>query len=380
MSEAGSGGDGAAIAALNAGSSSLKFALFTAEAEPREIARDEIDHIDPSQPDALLPAIEKRLDGRRLAAVGHRIVHGGAEFFAPTRVTAAVLESLTALTPLAPLHQPLGLAPIRALLKGRPDLPQVACFDTAFHHGLNPPVSRYAIPRRYEEAGVRKYGFHGLSYSYIARRLGELGPHLLARKTVVAHLGSGASLCAMQDGVSVDTTMGFSALDGLVMGTRPGAIDPGVLLWLLREEKLSADALEDLLYHKSGMLGVSGVSGDMQALLASADPKAMEAVDLFAFSISRQIAAMANSLDGLELIVFTGGIGEHAPEVRAMVASRLRWLGVLIDAEANVENAGRIDDPHSAVELRVIATDEELMIARGTAQVLAGTREAKVRG
>jgi acetate kinase len=303
--------------------------------------------------------------------VGHRIVHGGPQFAAPVAITSEVLAALEALTPLAPLHQPLGLRPVEALARARPQLLQVACFDTAFHHGLQPPVSRYAIPRAYEAKGIRRYGFHGLSYEHIARRLGEISPHLLARKAVVAHLGSGASLCAMQDGISVDTTMGFSALDGLVMATRPGAIDPGILLYLLEEEGMSPKALEEMLYHRSGLLGVSGLSGDMRELLASEDARAREAVELFTFRIARETAALANSLDGLELLVFTGGIGEHAAPIRAMVASRLRWLGVRLDPAANAEAAERIDAPQSAVEIRIIPADEELAIARHTAALAA---------
>ena len=386
-----------AILALNAGSSSLKFALFRlgVTGDPALYCRGEIENADaaphftvtdasgmtiedrrwPHRPDGdssvgdLLDWIEHDLGELSLAAVGHRIVHGGQYFVAPVRLTPDVVTALTALTPLDPLHQPLGLAPIKALTRLRPVLVQIACFDTAFHHTLAPPASRYALPLAYEARGIRKYGFHGLSYDYIAGRLKEISPHLAGRRTVVAHLGNGASLCAMRDGKSLDTTMGFSTLDGLVMGTRCGAIDPGVLLYLLREE-LSPKALEDLLYHKSGLLGVSGISGDMRTLLASSEARAKQAVDLFAFRVAREIAALANTLGGLELVVFTGGIGEHAAPVRAMIGARLNWLGVEIDTAANDEGAERIDQPQSRVEVRVIPTNEELTIARYVARTL----------
>lgn len=359
----------AAIVALNAGSSSLKFGIYTATAVPRSLARGEIEHDRAGDAEALLATIEQRLEGRPLAAVGHRIVHGGRDFVAPIPLTPEAIAALDALTPWAPLHQPLCLAPVKQLAAARPGLTQIACFDTAFHHNLRPPVSRYAIPLAYEEKGIRRYGFHGLSYEHIARRLGEISPQLRARKTIVAHLGSGASLCAMQDGVSVDTTMGFSVLDGLVMATRPGALDPGILLYLLKEERLTPAQLEDLLYHKSGLLGVSGLSGDMRDLLASDAPRAREAVELFTFRIAREVAALTNSLDGLDLLVFTGGVGEHAAPIRAAVASRLRWLGLEIDAAANTAAAERIDVPQSAVEVRIIPADEELAIARHVVEV-----------
>jgi acetate kinase len=360
-----------AIVALNAGSSSIKFGVYTGTAEPELIARGEIEHDTAEDAEALLDTVERRLDGRSLAAVGHRIVHGGQNFVEPVRLTPETIAALRALTPLAPLHQPLCLAPVEKLAAARPALSQFACFDTAFHHNLRPPVSRYAIPLEYEAKGIHRYGFHGLSYEHIARRLGEISPHLKSRKTIVAHLGSGASLCAMQDGASVDTTMGFSVLDGLVMSTRPGSIDPGILLYLLQEEGLSPKALEDLLYHQSGLLGVSGLTGDMRELLASDKPPAKDAVELFAFRIAREVAALANSLDGLELLVFTGGIGEHSAPIRAMVSSRLRWLGLSLDDAANTAGAERIDIPQSAIEVRIIPADEELTIARHAAKLLS---------
>lgn len=347
MAGPGTEGQGA-ILALNAGSSSIKYALYANEPGLPMIAHGETEHPDETGVADLLGRLESELGGRPLLAAGHRIVHGGSRFVAPARLDAEAIAALGALTPLAPLHQPLCLAPIESLARLRPDLPQIGCFDTAFHHDLAPPVSRYALPREYEARGVRRYGFHGLSYQYIAGRLPEISPLLPARRTIVAHLGNGASLCAMQHGQSRDTTMGFSALDGLVMGTRPGAIDPGVLLYLLQVEKLTPKALEDLLYHRSGLKGVSGLSSDMRTLLASDDPRGREAIELFVFRASREMAAMANTLGGLELLVFTGGIGEHAAPIRAMICARLAWLGVRLDDEANDAGAARLDTPQSA--------------------------------
>ena len=321
------------ILALNAGSSSIKFGLFEIgnDRTPVEITRGEID--DDGKSPSHAPLSELLTRSPSLVAVGHRIVHGGTRFVAPVRLDEDVIAALHRLTPLAPLHQPRCLEPVAALKSLRPDIVQIGCFDTAFHHQLEPPVSRYAIPWEYEAKGVRRYGFHGLSYAYIASRLEEMG--LAARKTVVAHLGSGASLCAMREGRSVDTTMGFSALAGVVMATRCGTIDPGILLWLQQECGLDTKSLEDMLYHHSGLLGVSGISGDMRVLLASEDTKAEEAVALFTFSVAREVAMMAHTLGGLECLVFTGGIGQHASEVRLRVCRDLRWLGVIVDQDAN---------------------------------------------
>jgi acetate kinase len=262
------------------------------------------------------------------------------------------------------LHQPRSLAPIRALTALRPRLLQVGCFDTAFHQTIARMVARIALPREYEAEGVRRYGFHGLSYEYIARRLREISPRLAAGRTVVAHLGNGASLCAMRDGKSVDTTMGFSALDGLVMGTRCGSIDPGVLLYLLQEKGISPDRLEHLLYEESGLLGVSGISADMRTLAASDDPRAREALELFVFRAARETAALANTLDGLECLVFTAGIGENSAPIRSAICAKLEWLGVRIAAAANEAHAELISAPDSAVTVLVIPTDEELVVAR----------------
>jgi acetate kinase len=312
----------------------------------------------------LLDWIESHLGAERLIAAGHRIVHGGRDFVRPVHLTPDVIEAVEQLTPLAPLHQPRSLVPIRALAALRPQMMQVGCFDTAFHQTLDRTVSRYALPRQYEQEGLRRYGFHGLSYEYIAGRLREISPELAAKRTVVAHLGNGASLCAIRDGKSVDTTMGFSALDGLVMGTRCGAIDPGVLLYLLMEKGISADELQHLLYEQSGLLGVSGISGDMRTLLASEDPHAREAIELFAFRAARETAALANTLGGIDCLVFTGGIGEHSAPVRSAICEKLQWLGLKSDAAANETNAAVVSSPDSAVEVRIVPTDEEIVVVR----------------
>lgn len=388
-----------AVLALNAGSSSLKFALFGLGAgdemtplsrgelegigtAPRFVARDAngatlddrrwsnsgaADHS--GHLDGLLGWVDQHLGSATLVAVGHRVVHGGRDFTDPVRLTDDVLTALNALTPLAPLHQPGSLAPVRSIMTLRPALPQVACFDTAFHHTLPAVATRFALPRAYEDEGVRRYGFHGLSYEYIARRLQQVAPHLASGRVVAAHLGNGASLCAMQGGRSVDTTMGFTALDGLMMGTRCGTIDAGVLLYMLQQKGLSPHEVEQVLYKQSGLLGVSGMSSDMRVLLASPDPQAREAVELFVFRIARETAALAGSLGGLDGLVFTGGIGEHAAEIRAAVCERLRWLGV-VPGVISTSGVGRISAPESRVEVHVIPTDEEAMIAQHTMTTL----------
>jgi acetate kinase len=362
-----------AVLAVNAGSSSLKFALF----EPRgaevlfEAFRDEIEGggaaVDLR---AVLGRVDAHLGADRLRAVGHRIVHGGPRFVAPVRVDAPVLDALEALIPLAPLHQPQNLAPIRALAAARPGLAQVACFDTAFHATMPDEARRLALPRAISDSGVRRYGFHGLSYEYIASRLRAVAPALADGRVLVAHLGNGASLCAMRAGRSIDTTMGFTALDGLVMGTRPGTLDPGAVLYLIRERGMSAAEVEDMLYHRSGLLGVSGISGDMRILLASDDHRARDAVTLFVARLAREAGGLASTLGGLDGIVFTGGIGEHAAPVRAEVGARLAWLGLRLDEAANARGTGRISAEGSEVEAWVIPTDEEAMIARHTVEVL----------
>ena len=386
-----------AVLAFNAGSSSIKLALYETggAAELRPVASGLLEslgekpHFVAHGPDGrvlaeqhwdragehedylttVLDFAEKALGHDRLAVAGHRVVHGGADHIAPELVTPALLDALEALVPLAPLHQPHSLAPIRALAKLRPGLQQVACFDTAFHHTMAPVAAHIALPRAITESGVRRYGFHGLSYDYIAGRLGELAPALARGRVIAAHLGSGASLCAMLGGASVDTTMGFTALDGLMMATRCGTIDPGVVLYLQQQRGMSAAEVEDLLYHRSGLLGVSGISGDMRALLQTADPHAAEAVDLFAFRIARETGALVSTLGGLDGFVFTAGIGEHTPYVRAAVCARLGWLGVTLDEGANAKGAGRISRENSAIEVWVIPTDEEIVIARQALRV-----------
>ena len=394
-----------AILVLNAGSSSIKFALYPAETDgatvlyageiedighdahlsvfdvdekpvaERTIAGPATHHTALS---ALLDWIAKHSGGIELAAAGHRVAHGGSEFSLPVAITPAVLEKLEALTPLAPLHQPHNLAAITALTKLHPKLPQVACFDTAFHTTQPDVATRIALPRHLTDKGIRRYGFHGLSYEYIA---GVLPEHLGAKADaciVVAHLGSGASMCAMRKRRSVATTMGFSPLDGLVMGTRCGSLDPGVILYLLDHERMSSGEVTDLLYEKSGLLGVSGVSDDMRDLLASADPHAAEAVDLFVYRIVRELGSLTAALGGLDALVFTGGIGEHATEIRARVCRQAAWLGVDLDEAANRSGGPRISREGGAVSVLTLATDEQLVIARHTRDLISGaTHPAK---
>jgi acetate kinase len=282
-----------------------------------------------------------------------------------------LLKALDALVPLAPLHLPHNIAPIRAIARARPGLTQVVTYDTAFHRTMPQVATRIAIPRRYEQEGVRRYGFHGLSYEYIAGRLAQVAPTLARGRTIVAHLGNGASLCALSGGKSIDTTMGFSALDGLVMGTRPGDIDPGVLLYLQERDGMNVQALEHMLYNDSGLKGVSGLSGDMRTLLASPDPNAKDALALFVFRLAREIGALTASLGGLDGLVFTAGIGEHAPEIRALTVEKLNWLGAKLDTAANSRNAETISTADSKLTVLVIPTNEEEMIARHTLGCIA---------
>lgn len=391
-----------AVLVFNSGSSSIKFGLFDiATADPALKCKGLIDEQEkaprivvtdtsgkaiyekrrpPGEGESnglladIFAWIEDYLAGGRLAAVGHRIVHGGRDFSQPVIINDQTLTALEALTPLAPLHQPRCLAPVRAVRSLHPALLQIACFDTAFHHGLAPPASRFAIPRYFEERGIRRYGFHGLSFEYVASRIAALAPEWTHKRTVVAHLGNGASLCALHNGKSLDTTMGLTPLDGLVMGTRCGAIDPGVLLYLLQEEKMSADALQHLLYEKSGLLGVSGLSADMRTLLASREVRAREAVDLFSFRVAAQVAVMTNTLAGLDALVFTGGIGEHSGEIRRQICDRLAWLGVQLDAAANANGQLNISAKDSKVEVLVVTTSEETTIARHCAALLDSGR------
>jgi acetate kinase len=373
-----------AILALNAGSSSVKFKVYEVQApEPVLLLRGMLDrdagdsefiikdaagkpiqdvrlNASDTQADLaaiLLERIEPLLGGRKLCAVGHRIVHGGLDFSAPVLIDAEIIRRLEHLTPLAPLHQSGCLDPARSILSLRPELPQVACFDTAFHRTLSPIYRRFALPLEFEAKGIRRYGFHGLSFEYIVQQINR--PDL---RLVVAHLGSGCSLCAIHNGTSVNTTMSFTPLDGLMMATRSGAIDPGLVLYLLQSQGMSVAEIEDLLYRKSGLLGVSGCSADMRTLLASADPNAKAAVDQFCARIAEQIAVMAMAMNGMDLLVFTGGIGENSAQIRSDVCARLQWLGV---QAANDEAEGR-SKAAAGVEVREISTDEEFIIASHT--------------
>jgi acetate kinase len=305
-----------------------------------------------------------------IAGVGHRVVHGGSAYSQPVLIDDKVLAALDELVPLAPLHQPHNIAAIRALGAIAPEVPQVACFDTAFHWSAPPLTQEFALPRALTSKGVRRYGFHGLSYEYIASVLPRIAPDCAGGKVVVAHLGNGASMCAIANGRSMATTMGFTTLDGLPMGTRSGTLDPGVILYLLQHEGMDAQAIEHLIYECSGLLGVSGLSGDMRTLLASTLPAAKEAVDLFVYRIGRELGSLAAALGGLDAIVFTGGIGEHAAEIRARVCEGAHWLGITLDAQANAVGAPRISTADSKASAFVIPTNENLMIARHTCRVI----------
>jgi acetate kinase len=305
-----------------------------------------------------------------LVAVGHRVVHGGPKYDRPVIVDQTVVANLEQYVSLAPLHQPNNLAPIRALMKSRPELLQVACFDTAFHHGHSPVADHYAIPERFYAEGVRRYGFHGLSYEYVAQRLRGIAPSVAAGRVIVAHLGSGASMCALKDGRSVESTMGFTALDGIPMGTRPGQIDPGALLYLVTEKGMTPKAVEDLLYHDSGLKGLSGISNDMRDLEASSDARATLAIEHFVYRIGLNAGMLAAALSGLDAFVFTAGIGENSATIRARIAETLAWLGAVLDPAANVDGKWRISRPESRLALLVVPTDEELMIAQHTLALL----------
>jgi len=310
-------------------------------------------------------------DENRLVAVGHRVVHGGGEFSHPTLISPRVLAKVEKLIPLAPLHQPHNLLPIRLLNERRPELPQVACFDTAFHCAQDQVAQAFALPFWVSERGIRRYGFHGLSYEYIASVLPEFEPKAASGRVVVAHLGNGASMCALRAGKSVATTMGFTAAEGLPMGTRCGSIDPGVILYLMDELKMEARDIEKLIYQQSGLLGVSGVSSDMRALLESPEPRARFAVDLFIYRIGRELGSLAAAIGGLDALVFTGGIGEHAAAVREGVCRSAGWLGAELDSARNKEDGPRISTDSSVVSVWTIPTNEELMIARHTRRVIS---------
>jgi acetate kinase len=304
-------------------------------------------------------------------AVGHRVVHGGPDYGRPVLIDDAVLTKLERYVPLAPLHQPNNLAPIRAIQARFPHLPQVACFDTAFHRGHGAVADHFAIPEQLYAEGVRRYGFHGLSYEYVAERLREVGSQVANRRVIVAHLGSGASMCALLQGHSIESTMGFTALDGLPMGTRCGQIDPGVLLYLIQQKGMAPSALEELLYRDSGLKGISGISNDMRELQTSAQPAAKLAIDYFVYRISLHAGMLAAALGGLDAFVFTAGIGENSATIRARIAETLRWLGAELDDAANAAGGPRISRPGSRVSLLVVPTDEELMIARHTLAIVS---------
>ena len=388
------------VLTLNAGSSSLKFALYGVDGDavrlrlsgqveglgvhPRLVARvadggrateRRWPQGAPGAPGDVHGALDVALDWLAehagtlaVRVVGHRVVHGGVHYSAPTRIDDAVFATLDRLVPLAPLHQPHNLDGVLAAQRRFPGVPQVACFDTAFHRGHPFAHDAFALPREFYDAGVRRYGFHGLSYEYIAGRLAELDPAAAAGRTVVAHLGSGASACALLGGRSVASSMGFTPLDGLPMGTRPGQLDPGVLLWLMTEQGMDADAIADLLYHRSGLKGLSGVSNDMRDLHASDAPGAREAIDYFVERLRREIGASAATLGGLDALVFTAGIGEHDAAIRAMTVQGMDWLGLRLDPAANARHGegagGRVSAEGSPARIWMIPTDEELMIAR----------------
>jgi acetate kinase len=387
------------ILVVNAGSSSVKFQVYSVEGEGklRRQIKGQIDGIGsrprlrasgangdpiadraypieaiPDVPAAMGIAGEWLRDELRIhpIAVGHRVVHGGPEYDRPVLIDHGVVARLERFVSLAPLHQPHNLAPIRSILAGFPTLPQVACFDTAFHRTHGRLADHYAIPHQLHAEGVRRYGFHGLSYEYIANALLQIAPDIAKRRVIVAHLGSGASMCAMSQGQSVESTMGFTALDGLPMGTRPGQLDPGVVLYLISEKGMSASNVQDFLYRDCGLKGLSGVSNDMRELEASADPKAKLAIDYFVYRIGLNAGMLAAALQGLDAFVFTAGIGENSASIRARVVEQLGWLGGALDPAENSRNSRLISRSDSRIPVYVVPTDEELMIARHTLSLL----------
>lgn len=394
-----------AIVSLNSGSSSIKFGLYTlGDDGPVHVAGGKLEGIG-TDPRILIRSdtgevlLEKRWEGgaglahepllgelidwaqghlteHRIVAVGHRVVHGGGRFWAPQRVDAALLEDLAAFCPLAPLHQPHNLAAIHEIARKAPDVLQVACFDTGFHHAMPDVATRLALPRELAAQGLRRYGFHGLSYEYVAERLAQIDPALAQGRVIVAHLGNGASLCAMAGGRSIDTTMGFTALDGLIMGTRCGSLDPGVVLHLQQQLGMTRPQVEAMLYGRSGLLGLSGVSSDMRALHASNEPAAAQAIESFVWTVARQAGGLISSLGGLDGLVFTAGIGENDAVIRAAICERLAWAGVRIDAQANQAHAPVLSSRDSTVQVRVIPTDEERRIAQHTFALLQGQTDA----
>lgn len=386
------------ILTLNAGSSSLKFSLYDNGDELSLLAAGQVEalgiapqlHINngagetleackldkreaatPSEAlSKIIATLKARIEGPEICAVGHRVVHGGSQFLKPVRTDDSILENLAILEPLAPLHQPHNLAGIRAARKHFPAAVQVACFDTSFHRSHAWINDTFALPRRYYDKGIRRYGFHGLSYEYVTLRLYEMAPALAAGRVVIAHLGNGASMCAVRDGQSVGSTMGFSALDGLPMGTRCGQIDPGVLLYLMQHDGLNCNQLQDLLYRESGLKGLSGLSPDMRILEASELPSAEEAIAYFVSRIQRELGAMAAILQGLDAVVFCGGIGEHSDNIRDRICQGMCWLGLHLDEARNRTGEAIISSETSRVKALVIPTNEELMIARHTRELL----------
>jgi acetate kinase len=386
------------IAVINAGSSSIKFAVFNDDPGQSLIFRGQVEKIGVaptlsvegsdgetvlekewganeinhrSATNVILQTSISLLGGEAVEGIGHRVVHGGTQFTAPTAITKDVVKALNALCPLAPLHQPHNLSPIEAIMTEAPHIPQVACFDTAFHQTQSHLSQAFALPREITDLGVRRYGFHGLSYEFVSDRLRSVAPDHAQKRIIIAHLGNGASLCGIRKGRSVATTMGFTAVEGLMMGTRCGSIDPGVLIYLMDEKKLDARGLEDLIYKKSGLLGVSGITSDMRALRQSNDPRAREAIDLFVYRIVREIGSLAAALGGLDGLVFTGGIGQRDARTRHEVVTGCRWLGFSIDDQANAIGEGRIDAASSEIPIWVLPTDEERVIARHTAALIA---------
>jgi acetate kinase len=396
------------ILVVNAGSSSIKFQLFSVGVgdqlhrrlegqiegigvHPHLVAKGAkgevlIDKTWPGADVADVPAaLGKVVEflraeiGTLPIAVGHRVVHGGPDYSVPILIDEAVVERLEAFAPLAPLHQPNNLGPIRTLLQRQPQISQVACFDTAFHRGHPEIADRYALPDEFYQEGVRRYGFHGLSYEYIASQLPKIAPDIANGRVVVAHLGSGASMCGIHAGKSVESTMGFTALDGLPMGTRPGQLDAGIVLYLLTEKGMTAKEIERLFYQDSGLKGLSGISNDVRDLLASSDPRAKFALDYFVYRISLFTGMLAAAMCGIDGFVFTAGVGENAPNIREAVAKRLAWIGLELDPTANAKGEGRISAPGSRIACYVIPTDEELMIARHTLGVLRAKAESPLK-
>lgn len=385
------------IAVLNSGSSSIKFALYKLGSDEAPLFRGQVEKIGVAPQMRVTNAkgegvVERNWDAKELdhraaakevlttaaglikgtpvLGIGHRVVHGGTKYAAPIRIDVEAMAFLATLNPLAPLHQPLNLAAIEAVAEAAPHLSQVACFDTAFHRTQPQLAQMFALPRKFTAEGVCRYGFHGLSYEYISSRLAQVAPQLAKARVIIAHLGSGASMCAIHNGKSIASTMGFTAADGLVMGTRCGLLDPGVLIHLMDAYGMDARALEDLIYRKSGLLGVSGISSDMRNLRASDDPAAAEAIALFIYRIVRELGSLVAAMGGIDGLVFTGGIGEHDAHTRADIAAGCRWLGLDVDAERNAQGSGRISAEASKVAAWVIPTDEERMIFHHTAALL----------